>query len=153
MTDTALLDKWVRERDAEAFRQLASRYSALVYATCVRVLRDPIEAEDAAQECFEALARTDRAVGPYLGAWLHRVATNRCRDRIKTEVRRRARENLHAVAHTAEPDPRLGRDSCARRRSAERNAGEVSRSVGRPIFWRTKVTTPSRESWVFHARR
>ena len=82
--DQLLLTKWARNRDAEAFKALSKKYVGMVYATCTRILRDPVEAEDVAQECFETLARGDKGPTGHVGAWLHRVATNRCLDRIRT---------------------------------------------------------------------
>lgn len=92
MTDQDLFDRWIRQRDAEAFKQIVSRHSAMVYGTCVRMLGNAADAEDIAQECFEVLAQ--RHIGPAkcLGAWLHKVATNLAIKRIRSETRRRARE-------------------------------------------------------------
>ena len=92
MTDNELLMQWVEQRDPEAFREVANRHAAMVYATCRRIVRDAVEAEDLAQECFEALARAGTRPGAYLGAWLHRVATNRSLQRLRGDARRRARE-------------------------------------------------------------
>jgi RNA polymerase sigma-70 factor (ECF subfamily) len=62
--------------DREAFRVLVDRESRQVIGVCRRVLGDPAEAEDAAQDTFtkayEALA-TYRGDGPF-GAWLRRIA-------------------------------------------------------------------------------
>lgn len=62
--------------DREAFRVLVDRESQPVLGVCRRILRDPIEAQDAAQDAFtqayQALA-TFRGDGPF-GAWLHRIA-------------------------------------------------------------------------------
>lgn len=62
--------------DREAFRVLVDRESWSVINVCRRVLGDPTEAEDAAQDTFtrayQALA-TYRGDGPF-GAWLRRIA-------------------------------------------------------------------------------
>lgn len=62
--------------DREAFRVLVERESRSVIGVCRRVLGDPTEAEDAAQDTFtrayQALA-TYRGDGPF-GAWLRRIA-------------------------------------------------------------------------------
>jgi RNA polymerase sigma-70 factor (ECF subfamily) len=62
--------------DHEAFRALIDRESQLVIAVCHRMLGDPVEAQDVAQEAFlqayRALA-TFRGDGPF-GAWLRRIA-------------------------------------------------------------------------------
>jgi RNA polymerase sigma-70 factor (ECF subfamily) len=60
----------------EAFRVLVERESQAVIGVCRRILRDPIEAQDVAQDAFtqayQALA-TFRGDGPF-GAWLRRIA-------------------------------------------------------------------------------
>ncbi len=62
--------------DREAFRVLVERESRTVIGVCRRVLGDPVEAEDAAQDAFtkayQALA-TYRGDGPF-GAWVRRIA-------------------------------------------------------------------------------
>ena len=93
--ERTLFDAWVRRRDPEAFTQVARRYAAMVYATCVRVLKNTADAEDVAQECFETLA-TLRKPPSSLGAWLHAVATNKSLNRLKSEGRRVEREKRFA---------------------------------------------------------
>jgi RNA polymerase sigma-70 factor (ECF subfamily) len=62
--------------DREAFRVLVERESRAVIGVCGRILRDPVEAQDAAQDAFTqaflALA-TFRGDGPF-GAWVRRIA-------------------------------------------------------------------------------
>lgn len=94
--ETTLLLRWQRDQDAEAFATLVSRYSGLVYGTCRRMLGNPHDAQDAAQQCFMRLAHADASSISYLGGWLHRVAANLCRDHVKTEVRRRRHERAYA---------------------------------------------------------
>lgn len=96
--DQMLLERWRAEGDAEAFREITARYAGLVYAAAKRVLKDPSDAEDVAQECFEALALRREAAPTYLGAWLHTVATNRALNYLDTVQRRRAREQRAAAA-------------------------------------------------------
>jgi RNA polymerase sigma factor (sigma-70 family) len=93
--DWTLLERWARDRDAEAFAEIATRYAGVVYGACRRVLGDPSEAEDAAQECFLTLAQTRKPPTTNLGAWLHRVAVNKARDRVKSASRRRDRERRY----------------------------------------------------------
>jgi RNA polymerase sigma factor (sigma-70 family) len=96
MTDQALLDKWLKERDAEAFKEITARYLPLVYGTALRILGNAVEAEDVAQACFEKLTQTTQAPATYLGAWLHRVATNLSLNLVKAEKRRKQREEKYA---------------------------------------------------------
>ena len=55
-TDEAILGRWIADRDAEAFKALATKYAPMVYNTCKRVLGNVDDARDASQECFLALA-------------------------------------------------------------------------------------------------
>lgn len=98
--DAALLERWSTRRDVKAFTELVSRHSAMVYTTCKRVLQNEADAEDVSQECFIELAQTDQKRIISLSGWLHRLATSRSLDRMKTEKRRKAREK-RSVADTS----------------------------------------------------
>ncbi len=94
MTDAQLLEEFNRKGSEEAFRELVSRYSGLVYSACLRRLGDPHDAEDAAQAVFITLARKARGVrGSSLASWLHRaagyVSMRRHRDRALRQKRER----------------------------------------------------------------
>ncbi len=102
--DAVLLDRWTQSGDAEAFREIVVRYAGLVYTTAHRVLRDPAAAEDIAQDAFLTLAkgsRVERALGP----WLHRVATNKSLDALKSDIRRRKRETDWTTTRGAATTP------------------------------------------------
>ncbi|MDX9972209.1 MAG: sigma-70 family RNA polymerase sigma factor [FCB group bacterium] len=103
LPDNVLFDRWNASRDAEAFSEIATRYAGLVYATCRRILNDPSEAEDVAQECFVYLL--ERRDGSPLGPWLHRLATHRALDRLRGNARRARRDDLFAnqLQKTVEP--------------------------------------------------
>lgn len=103
MTDLSLLQRWRLNGDATAFREIVSRHAGLVYGTCRRILRNPADAEDVAQECFEVLATRPHEPTVHLGAWLHRVATNRSISRIRSEQKRIQREKAFEATreHTA----------------------------------------------------
>ena len=92
MSDLALLQQWRTQNDAAAFNAIASRYTAMVYATCLRVLGNSADAEDVTQECFQVLALTSEGPREHLAGWLHAVATNRSLKRIREEKRRKRRE-------------------------------------------------------------
>jgi RNA polymerase sigma-70 factor (ECF subfamily) len=53
--DYALMDAIAIERDEDALRQFYDRHASLVYAVCLRVLRDRHEAEDLLVEIFHEL--------------------------------------------------------------------------------------------------
>jgi RNA polymerase sigma-70 factor (ECF subfamily) len=92
MHDEALMIQWNRRSDSDAFRTIIQRYGNMVFATALRVLGNPADAEDVAQDCFEKLARTHKTPRGYLGPWLHRMAVNRALDRVRSESARKRRE-------------------------------------------------------------
>jgi RNA polymerase sigma factor (sigma-70 family) len=89
--DAALFEKWVATRDADVFAEIVSRHSGMVYGTCKRVLGNPTDAEDVAQECFIELAQARSGIRSSLGGWLHKAAVHRSLNRIKAERRRKGR--------------------------------------------------------------
>lgn len=96
-TDIELHERWLRERDADAFAALVRAHSAMVYATCRRILRNAAEAEEVAQECFWKFAQSQEPMRSSAAAWLHTVATRQAVNRLKSEQRRRARETNYAA--------------------------------------------------------
>jgi len=64
--------------DSAAFDLIYRLHSRLVYSICLRMLRDPFEAEDLTQETFVLLLRkihTFRGESAF-SSWLHKVTTN-----------------------------------------------------------------------------
>lgn len=64
--------------DSRAFDFIYRTYSKFVYRICIRMLRDPVEAEDAAQDVFVCVFRK---ISSFRGesafsSWLYRLATN-----------------------------------------------------------------------------
>jgi RNA polymerase sigma factor (sigma-70 family) len=100
-----LLEYWCTHRDAETFRTIVNRHGPMVYATCTRILRDCVQAEDITQECFEALASARRPPREHLGGWLHGVATNLSLKYLRSTGRRKARERQYAEIHGATTEP------------------------------------------------
>lgn len=96
--DHYLLNRWILQRDAQAFKELMTKYSAMVFGTSVRILRNAADAEEVTQECFAALANSKQGPQGSMGAWLHRIATNQALNRRRTELRRSAREDRFAKA-------------------------------------------------------
>ncbi len=102
--DAQLLERWRTSRNPDAFAELVTRHGPLVYSTCLRVLRNPPAAEDAAQECFLELLHSDTRVLS-VPAWLHTAATRRALDRLKADRRRRERESSYAATRSPQVDP------------------------------------------------
>ena len=102
MTDKSLWESWRLHRDANAFTELLTRHSGMVYATCKRVLSNEGDAEDAAQECFVQLMDARITVKHSLAPWLHTVATRRALDMAKARGRRARRNLQYAVSSPSE---------------------------------------------------
>lgn len=75
------------------------RYGSLVFRRCLKLLGNPADAEDAAQEVFIKAVRSIDSFrgGSSPGTWLYRVATNHCLNLIRQRgSERRRREGLAA---------------------------------------------------------
>jgi RNA polymerase sigma-70 factor (ECF subfamily) len=84
-TEEAVLIEAAKSGDQEAFRQIVERYQGAVYNLAYRMLGDPEEAEDAAQEIF---VRLYRQLGRYdperkFSTWTLAIATNYCIDQLR----------------------------------------------------------------------
>jgi RNA polymerase sigma factor (sigma-70 family) len=75
LSDAALLERFLRQRDEAAFEALFWRHGPMVLAVCRRML-SPADAEDAFQATFLVLVRKAASIGRHeaVGAWLYRVA-------------------------------------------------------------------------------
>ena len=87
--------------DAQAFSALVEKYQRPVYNLCCRMLGNPQDAEDAAQETFlrayKAMKRYDRKRS--FSTWLLSIAAHYCIDQI-----RRRRYTLVSVEELPVPD-------------------------------------------------
>lgn len=83
--DDALMAR-VALRDGVAFRKLIDAYAMRAHRIAYRMLGDATEAEDVAQEALLRLwnqAMKWHPGGAGVSAWLGRVATNLCLDRLR----------------------------------------------------------------------
>lgn len=72
--------------DAKAFERIVARHLPMLHALAWRMLGDASEAEDVVQESLVKLwvnAKGWQPSGGGLGAWLRRIATNACLDRLR----------------------------------------------------------------------
>jgi len=90
--DLDLIKRYASAGDPDAFAEIVRRHTAMVYHTCLRVLHDKAQAEDASQDTFFRLMRAPATVNRSLGAWLHKTATRRCLDILRSEKARKRRE-------------------------------------------------------------
>src|SRR5213076_3538717 len=81
----------------EAFEALFTAEYARVVGIANRVLADPHEAEDVAQEVFMDFHRLHSATADYAPAWLHRAAAHSSLNRLRGARRRQKREFAQAL--------------------------------------------------------
>ncbi len=106
-SDSNLMRAYARCRCEQSFAELAHRHMDFVYATALRILRDPGLAEDVTQRVFVALARNVAQLEhrSSLAGWLHETARNMAINTVRAEERRRRREQEAAamrLAHSEE---------------------------------------------------
>jgi RNA polymerase sigma-70 factor (ECF subfamily) len=91
----ALVDR-ARRGDMDAFERLYQLHAGRVYALCLRLAGEPVEARELLQDTFvhawEALARFRGDAS--LTTWLHRIAVNTLLERRRRDRRRTARVSL-----------------------------------------------------------
>ena len=108
LTDQRLLREYSERRLEAAFGELVRRHVDLVYSAALRMVRDAHLAEDVTQGVFVALSQsagqlTER---PVLSGWLHRTTQNLAANAVRSDVRRRVREQEAAAMNelfTTEP--------------------------------------------------
>jgi RNA polymerase sigma-70 factor (ECF subfamily) len=91
--------------DDEAFEALFTAEYARVAGIANRVLADPQEAEDVAQEVFIDFHRLHSASAQYARAWLHRAAAHAALNRLRGARRRQRREVAQAAEEGTAIDP------------------------------------------------
>ncbi len=110
--DFILLSRYAGERSQAAFGELVRRHLNLVYNCALwRVGGDAHLAKDVAQQVFVALARQADSLGSgtVLPAWLYTCTRHAAAHVVRTERRRRIREDqaqfMNATASDANPEP------------------------------------------------
>ena len=99
--------------DDQAFEDLFSTEYRRVVGIANRVLADPHEAEDVAQEVFIDFHRLHSASAQYAPAWLHRAAAHTALNRLRGAKRRQRRELAQAAEegeHSIDPQQQVELD-------------------------------------------
>jgi RNA polymerase sigma factor (sigma-70 family) len=101
MDENALLQA-SKNGDVEAFNVLVLEYQGQIFNVCYRMLGDPSSAEDMTQEAFvSAYKNIKRFKEGNFRAWLFRIASNSCRDYLRSP-RLRKSQSLELIEETFE---------------------------------------------------
>jgi len=94
--DNQLIAEFNACRSEEAFAALVRQHVNLVFATALRQVGDAGAAEEITQNVFVALAQAAGKLGshPTIAGWLHQTALNKSREWLRSELRRRKREQV-----------------------------------------------------------
>jgi RNA polymerase sigma-70 factor, ECF subfamily len=104
LTETEIIRR-AQDGENTMFEYLYRLYSRRVYATCLRLMKNPTEAEDLTQEAFLLLFRkihTFRGESAFF-TWLHRLAVNR----VLMHLRKKALQ-LVSIETARDPDDESG---------------------------------------------
>lgn len=95
MEDDELLREYAERRSEAAFAELVSRHINLVYSTALRLVGESHFAQDVVQTVFIGLARKPKSIRQprALAGWLYRATRFAAASALRTEQRRRQREN------------------------------------------------------------
>ena len=106
-SDIDLLQAFVRAGSQSAFSDLVRRHIDLVYGTALRKVGDCGAAQEITQNVFIALGKKAWrfAPGDLLPAWLHRAALLESNEWLRSELRRRRREQTAAELGTTMKTP------------------------------------------------
>jgi len=131
--------------DRQAFTRLVEENKRSVYGLCLRLLSDPEEARDAAQESFtRAFASLEsydleQAFAP----WVLRIARNHCLDQLRRRIPARARVELDA--EDEDGPPRELADT-----TSERADDAIERAQTRDALERAVAALPTNYREVVH---
>jgi RNA polymerase sigma factor (sigma-70 family) len=115
-TDSQLLREYADHRSEAAFAELVCRHLDLVYSAALRMVGDSHLAQDVSQAAFVALAQNAGALTehPVLAGWLHRTTRNLAANTVRSDTRRRAREQeAVAMNDLISPEPDVPWDQLA----------------------------------------
>jgi RNA polymerase sigma factor (sigma-70 family) len=96
-SDAELLVAYRASRSEDAFAEIHARHGSMVLRTCVRLLGDVQEAEDAAQAAFVMLAQRPHRVQGTLAGWLYFAARKTAWVALRSRKRRVRREEVAAT--------------------------------------------------------
>lgn len=133
LSDPELVELSLTELDA--FGELVRRHQDFVYGAALRIVRNPVMAQDLAQEAF---VRAHRALPGFRGqaqvrSWLYRIATNLALNAVQ---RRREYPTDEVPDRPARRDPATVTESSALRDELEAAISELPQKLKEPLVLR-----------------
>jgi RNA polymerase sigma factor (sigma-70 family) len=103
-TEDRRLIELAAKGDSEAVREVVDRHQGMVYGTCLRILGNETDAEDAAQATFILFLKKCRKLkrDTVLSGWLYRTAGFVSREHIRMAARRKRREEKAGIMNELE---------------------------------------------------
>ena len=103
-SDQVLVRAYFRERCEASFSELVHRHIDFVHSTALRIVRDKALAEDVTQRVFLSAAQHSAKLQERtsLTGWLHETARNLAINTVRSEERRRHREQEAAMINQAD---------------------------------------------------
>ncbi len=152
--DAAVVEA-VRSGDTEAFRTLVERHKRRLYLVILRLVGDPHQAEDLAQETF---VRAFRALKDFrressFGTWLIQIGIHAARDRVRS-ARRRNMVSIDVPREARQPKLELVDTSRAADPGFEVEAEEERKLMrialaGLPPEYREVLVLKHFEGWAY----
>ena len=133
LSDTELVE--LATNDLAAFGELVRRHQDFVYGAALRIVRNPVMAQDLAQEAF---VRAHRALGGFRGqsqvrSWLYRIATNLALNAVQ---RRKEYPSDSLPDQPARRDPARDTEVSALRHELESAISELPDKLKKPLVLR-----------------
>lgn len=133
LSDTDLVEASLT--DLDAFGELVRRHQDFVYGAALRIVRNPVMAQDIAQEAF---VRAHRALPGFRGqaqvrSWLYRIATNLALNAVQ---RRREYPSDSLPDTPARRDPAADTETLALRDELEAAISELPPKLKEPLVLR-----------------
>ena len=101
MSDDELVKVYRSTGDMNALSNLVQRYTALIFAVCMKYLKDPIDSEDAASDIFTTLhEKLGKHDVQSFKSWLYVLTRNHCLQILRNRTRERKQEEDY-VMHSA----------------------------------------------------
>ena len=116
--------------DANAFEALMGTYEKKIYALCLRMMGNPHDGEDSAQE---AMLRIWRTMGQYrfesaFSTWIYRVTASCCMDAIRRR-QRQTQPSLEELGEAEGFDPADGGETPHERAERMETRSEIQQAI------------------------